>query len=177
MADGPDTGPLAVQFALGVGGALDVGSAPGATAGLHVVAEAAVSRLHITFSGTWLLPREKDLSSGASLATGWIGVGLDACLLWGGESALGPCLGAEGGLLTLSTTGLRDSRDDNPWALLARAAVAARTRLTASLSGALWVGVHTPLSYPRLLIGGEAEAFRPSVVGLRAVLSLLWVIQ
>jgi hypothetical protein len=166
-----------VQFALGGGAALDVGSAPGATLGLHAVAEAAISRLHLALSGTWLLPREKELNSGAALATGWLGAGLDACLLWGGESTLGPCLGAEGGVLTLSTTGLRDSPGDNPWALFARAAVAARTRLTTNLSGALWVGVHTPLSYPRLLVGGETEAFRPSVVGVRATLSLLWVLQ
>jgi len=181
-ADDPDpealnVGPLHVEFALGGGAALDAGSAPGATAGLHAVAEATVSRLHIALSGTWLLPRKKDLNSSASLATGWVGAGLDACLLWGGESTWGPCLGAEGGLLTLSTSGLRDSSGDNPWALFARAAVAARTRLTANLSGALWVGVHTPLSYPRLLVGGETEAFRPSVVGVRATLSLLWVVR
>lgn len=175
--DQTNAATLKLAPGLGAGITTDWGTLPGPTLGLALQINVAIERVLLAVTGQWLMAREETIGPNAALSASWLSAALDGCYLAGTTLQLGPCLGFEAGKFAVTARGLLDTTDANEAALFVSGSFLGRARLTTALYAALWLGMRTPVSYPRLLVSGVGEAFRPASVGVRATLLLTAVLE
>jgi hypothetical protein len=161
-------GTPTIRFELGGGVAIDWGSTPAVTSGGMLSAALSIDRVLLTLNGTVLLPRDSAIAPRASLSASWISAAMSGCYLFGGAIQWGPCGGVETGMLSTTTRGLRTTDTVSETVIYTTGSVVGRAQLTPTMYAAIWLSMRTPVWYPRLVVDGVGEVFRPAILGARA---------
>jgi hypothetical protein len=177
-AEPPPAAPQGVPLALSVGPRFDIGSLPGATAGLSAGARASFSRVDAWLEVRGVLPRRAQhdgsaASARASLYTLGFGLGLPFVL---GKVRLGPSVGLELGVFRVRGLDLDDARTAHaPWiAALGGGAMAVPLRGAWAVRTVLEAAV--PFGVPTY--GAADESFATSwPCAVRAAFALEWALD